>query len=190
MVIGYIRASATLPTLTAQKEHLQKAGCEKILEEQLGNTPKERPQLTALLQAVKPKDTLVAWSLASLCHSISHLIEVLTVLSQKQVYLIVLQEGIDTTKENSIYSLFEKLAQLEKELKKEKAGTGLKSAKARGRKGGRKKGLSQEAEHKAILAESYYKQGKLGVDEIAQKLKIAKSTLYRYLRHQGIDIRS
>ena len=34
---------------------------------------------------------------------------------------------------------------------------GLEAARARGRKGGRRQGMTKEAEQKAILAETYYK---------------------------------
>ena len=38
----------------------------------------------------------------------------------------------------------------------------------------------------AMAAEQLYREQKLPVDEITQLLKISRSTLYRYLRHQGV----
>ena len=38
---------------------------------------------------------------------------------------------------------------------------------ARGRKGGQWQGMTEEAEKKTILAESYYKQGDMTVNKIA-----------------------
>ncbi len=37
-------------------------------------------------------------------------------------------------------------------------------------------------------AETLYKEGKLGVNQIATQLGIAKNTLYKYLRHRGVEI--
>ncbi|MEB0302520.1 hypothetical protein QN348_16680, partial [Mucilaginibacter sp. 5C4] len=59
---------------------------------------------------------------------------------------------------------------------------------ARGRKGGRSKGLSKEAKRTAMLAQSLYNERKPGVDAIAKQLLISKMTLYKYLRHQGVKI--
>jgi hypothetical protein len=44
------------------------------------------------------------------------------------------------------------------------------------------------AESTACAAETLYREGKLSSQEIAGKLKIAKSTLYSYLRHRGVPI--
>ena len=54
--------------------------------------------------------------------------------------------------------------------------------------GGKPKGLSQQAEATACAAETLYKEGKLSVNQIAQQLGIAKNSLYKYLRHRGIEI--
>lgn len=41
-----------------------------------------------------------------------------------------------------------------------------------------------------MLAEVYYKEGKLGVDEIAKTIGVSKMTLYKYLRLRGVSIGS
>src|SRR5437899_3557452 len=61
---------------------------------------------------------------------------------------------------------------------------------ARGRLGGRPRGLSKQADATALAAETLYREGKLSVAQIAEKLSIAKSTLYVYLRHRGVPIGS
>ncbi|RMV02251.1 hypothetical protein ALP14_200118 [Pseudomonas amygdali pv. myricae] len=59
---------------------------------------------------------------------------------------------------------------------------------ARGRMGGRPKGLTPRAEATAMVAETLYRERKLSVAAIAQKLHVSKSTLYSYLRHRGVAI--
>jgi hypothetical protein len=61
-------------------------------------------------------------------------------------------------------------------------------AKEKNRQGARTKGLPPRAHDIAMAAEQLYREQKLPVDEIAQLLKISKSTLYRYLRHRGVAI--
>jgi Helix-turn-helix domain of resolvase len=59
-----------------------------------------------------------------------------------------------------------------------------KAARARGRKGGRPKGLTEAAKRKAVAAKALYNEGNLSVTEIAGNLGISKGTLYCYLRHE------
>lgn len=66
---------------------------------------------------------------------------------------------------------------------------GLKSARARGRIGGRKPGISVEAEKTAIAAE-LLKERKLSVRDICSKLNISIPTLDKYLRFRKVKIGS
>ena len=66
----------------------------------------------------------------------------------------------------------------------------MEAARARGRKGGRRRGPSAGARKEAMLAEVCYKEGKLGVDEIAKTVGISKMSLYKYLRLRGVRIGS
>ena len=49
----------------------------------------------------------------------------------------------------------------------------------------RRQGLSEEAQHKAMIAETLYKEGRLTVQEICERLGIARAPLYSYLRSRG-----
>lgn len=61
-------------------------------------------------------------------------------------------------------------------------------AHARDRKDSRRQGMTMEAEQKAILAETYYKEGKIGVNYIALEIGVPKMDLYKYLRHCKVVI--
>jgi DNA invertase Pin-like site-specific DNA recombinase len=100
-----------------------------------------------------------------------------------------LTDAINTTSAQGrlVFNLFASLAEFERELIRERTHAGLASARARGRVGGRR-GLSEEAERTAIIAETLYREQQLGVNEIAQRLRISKVTLYKYLRHRGVVI--
>lgn len=80
------------------------------------------------------------------------------------------------------YKLNALFAEWEKNQKRRRTLAGLDAARSRGRVGGRPKGLSQEAENKALAAESLYKERKLSVKEIAKRIGISTSTLYEYLK--------
>ena len=50
--------------------------------------------------------------------------------------------------------------------------------------------MTKEAEQKAILAETYYKEEKMGVNQIALEIGVSKMAIYRYLRHRKVPIGS
>jgi DNA invertase Pin-like site-specific DNA recombinase len=87
-----------------------------------------------------------------------------------------------------VFGIFASLAEFERELIRERTQAGLNSARARGRKGGRPKGMSQSAIEKATIAEALYKNGNIPVKKIAEQLGISKTTLYLYLRHRNVCI--
>lgn len=65
----------------------------------------------------------------------------------------------------------------------ERAKGGLTAAHARGKKGGRPKGSFNKTKPTASVT-SY--RGELSVSEITGTLQISRSTLYQYLRNEGV----
>ena len=62
------------------------------------------------------------------------------------------------------------------------------AARARGCVGGRKTGLSEEAQRTARAAGLLYKALALSVDDMAQSLRSCKATFYKYLHHRGVAL--
>jgi len=133
---------------------------------------------------------LVIWKLDRLGRNLAHLIHLTTKLIEKKVGLISLNDPIDTSTAQGrlVFGIFASLAEFERELIKERTQAGLKSARARGRMGGRPKGMSPEALEKAGIAEALYKNGTIPVKKIAAQLGISKTTLYLYLRYRNVSI--
>jgi hypothetical protein len=122
--------------------------------------------------------------------SLAHLVELVGDLVKRKVGLVSLNDPIDTTtaQDRLVFNLFASLAEFERELIRERTHAGLSAARARGRVGGRPKGLSSQAQATAMAAETLYREKRLSVSSIAGKLHISKSTLYGYLRHRRVDI--
>ena len=101
-------------------------------------------------------------------------------LEFRGVGLVSLTDVINTTSVQGrlVFNLFASLAEFERELIREHTHARLASARARGRVGGRRRGLSEEAERTPIVAETLYREQQLGVNAIAQHLCISKVTLY------------
>jgi DNA invertase Pin-like site-specific DNA recombinase len=188
--IGYARVSTQEQHLDLQLDALHHEGCEPIYQEQVSGAKTDRPELDKALAYLRAGDTLVIWKLDRLGRSLTHLIDVVTALMAKGVGLKSLHDPIDTTTAQGrfIFNVFASLAEFERDLIQERTKAGLQAARARGRTGGRPKGLSAEAEEKALAAETLYRARQLSANQIAKRLGIAKRTLYSYLRHRGVAI--
>lgn len=193
MKIGYARVSTKDQNLDLQKDALKEWGCEEIYCDVASGANTQRPQMQEAFKRLRKGDTLVIWKLDRLGRSLKHLIEVVHDLELKGVGLKSLRDDfIDTTTSQGklIFNIFACLSEFERDLIRERTQAGLKAARARGRKGGRPKGLSKEAESTAYAAEALYKEGKLSIKAISDKLGVSRATLYSYLRHRGVKIGS
>ncbi|KAA6438933.1 recombinase family protein [Dyadobacter flavalbus] len=190
MKIGYARVSTQDQNLEMQLDALQKAGCEKVFQEKASGIKSDRPQLAAMQQILREGDIIYIYKLDRLGRSLKHLLEMTSDFEKRGIGLVSINDSIDTTTAQGrlIFNIFASLAEFERDLIRERTKSGLDAARARGRKGGRSRGLSKEAEKKAMLAQTLYNERKLGVNEIAADLEISKMTLYKYLRHRGVQI--
>jgi DNA invertase Pin-like site-specific DNA recombinase len=188
MKIGYARVSTREQSLSMQVDALKKAGCDQIHEEIASGAKTSRPVLEEIMRNLREGDTLIIWKLDRLGRNLAHLIHLTTKLIEKKVGLISLNDPIDTSTAQGrmVFGIFASLAEFERELIRERTQAGLKSA--RGRKGGRPKGMTQAAIEKAAIAEALYKNGSIPVKKIAEQLGISKTTLYLYLRYRNVDI--
>ena len=191
MLIGYARVSTKDQNIELQLDALKKYGCEKIFTDYASGAKSKRPGLEELHSHLREDDVIVIWKLDRIGRSLKHLVNLIDDLSDRQVGLISLNDPIDTTTAQGrlIFGIFACVAEFERELIRERTNAGLAAARARGRKGGRRPGLSDDAKTKARLAESLYKEG-VSSREICQHLGIAKSSLYKYLRYRNVKIGS
>ena len=181
MLIGYARVSTHDQNLDSQKDALHKSGCEKIFVDQISGTVAARPGLEQAMEMLREGDTLVVWRLDRLGRSLKHLIELMGELEVRGVAFKSLQEAIDTSTPGGrlIFHVFGALAEFERNLIRERTRAGLAAARARGRKGGRKKSLNAQQRKVAV---GLYKARTHLIKEICQIMGISKPTLYSYLR--------
>ena len=190
MKIGYARVSTRDQKSDLQVDALKAAGCERVYQDVASGAKTARPALDELLGQLRAGDVLVIWKLDRMGRSLKHLVELVGSLMERKVGLLSLNDPIDTTSAQGrlVFNLFASLAEFERELIRERTQAGLTAARARGRVGGRPKGLAPQAEATALAADTLYRERKLSGAAIAQKLHVSKSTLYSYLRHRGVEI--
>ena len=189
MLLGYARVSTKDQNLDLQLDALRSHGCEKFFTDTVSGAKSVRPGLDKILKEARPKDVIVIWKLDRLGRSLKHLVELVAELNQRNIGLRSLNDPIDTTTAQGrlVFNIFASLAEFEREIIRERTNAGLVAARARGRVGGRKPGLDEDAQRKARIAASYYEEG-MPVNQIAKDLDISKATLYKYLRFRKVEI--
>jgi len=180
MLIGYARISTTEQSLDLQIDNLKSEGCEKIFTDIASGSKNERPGLDEAIKFCRNGDTLVVWKLDRMGRSMSHLIAAIKQFETQGVGFRSLTENIDTTTPGGrlVFHLFGALAEFERDLIRERVQAGLRSARARGRKGGRPP-VSEETK---AMAKSLMANKDLSIKQICDRLGIAKSTLYKYVK--------
>jgi DNA invertase Pin-like site-specific DNA recombinase len=180
MLVGYARVSTQDQDLSLQLDALQAAGCDKVYTEKASGVQRDRPQLQAALDYMRGKDTLVVWKLDRLARSLKQLIETVENLGGRGIGLRSLTESLDTTTSGGtlVFHLFAALAEFERSIIRERTRSGLQAARRRGRIGGRPPALKSQdlAEARALLRDP-----DITVEQVAKRLGVAPSTLYRHL---------
>jgi len=191
MLIGYARISKAdnSQVLDLQIDALieSKIDKENIYTDKISGVKDKRPGLESCLKALRKDDTLVVWKLDRLGRSLKHLITTIDDLNQKGVgFKVLTGEGIniDTTTAagKMIFSIFGAFAEFERELIRERTIAGLKAARARGRRGGRKFQLTKA---QVRLAQVAMQNRDTSVGELCKELGITRPTLYRYVGPNG-----
>lgn len=180
MRIGYARVSTIDQTLDLQRDALKEAGCGKVFADQgVSGAAINRPGLDRAMQTLKAGDTLVVWKLDRLGRSLSHLVQTVTELGERGVGFQSLSDPIDTTNAGGrlVMHLMAALAEFERSLIVERTRAGLKAAKRRGVKLGRKPTLTED---QLVHACRLIEQGESPRD-VARTLRVHRSTLYRHL---------
>ena len=191
MLIGYARVSKAdgSQSLDLQLDALIEAGVEKgqIYSDLASGIKDDRSGLDACLEALRVGDVLVVWRLDRMGRNLHHLVRTVSMLSERGVGLKVLTgQGtlIDTTTAAGrlSFGIFAALAEFERELIRERTMAGLKSARARGRKGGRKFALTKA---QVRMAQAAMASRDTSVSELCKELGVTPVTLYRYVDPNG-----
>ena len=177
MRVGYARVSTVGQKLDVQMDHL--ADCDRIFREKASaSSTKNRPELKNALDFVREEDVFVVTKLDRLARSVVDLSIIVQRLEEKNVDLVVMDQGIDTT---TIYgklqfNILAAIGEFERGLIRERSLEGREKAKARGVVfGARPKLTSQEI---VELLKDYETPG-CSKREIAEHYGISTSSVYR-----------
>jgi DNA invertase Pin-like site-specific DNA recombinase len=187
MLVGYMRVSSELDrqSTNLQRDALLAAGVDvrHLFEDHASGAKDDRKGLAKALEFVRPGDVLVVWKLDRLGRSLSHLLEIVNTLKNKQVAFRSLTEGMDTTTPSGelLFHVFGALAQYERALIQERVVAGLSAARRRGRIGGRPQAITGEKLEAIITALN----GGMSKAAVCRNFGVKRTTLIETLARIG-----
>lgn len=146
-LIGYARVSKTEDQdIAPQIEALEVAGCKRVYEEKASGGRWDRPELHRLFDRLDKGDTLVVWKLDRLSRSLKDLLLILEKIDAAGAGFRSLTEAIDTTipAGRMMMQMLGSFAEFERAMVRERTQAGLSTARAQGRRGGRRPKFTHE----------------------------------------------
>ncbi len=178
----YARIPTTEQSLDLQRDALKRAVCEEFIEDTAGGNL-HRSGLERVQDMPRPGDVLAVWQLDRLGRTLKHLIDLMGELECQGIGFHSVTESVDTTTPSGklVFHIFGALAEFERNLIRERTYAGVAAARARGKKGGRRKKLGDK---QRAVAVNVYRQKKHTIDEICKAVGTSRPTLYKYVAAQ------
>lgn len=183
MMIGYARVSTKDQSLDLQIDALKEFGAERIYQEKQSGSLNDRQELQKALDSLREGDTFIVYKLDRLARSTLKLLKVSEQLEESGVELISIKDNIDTTSPmgKAMFRMLSVLAELERDMIRERTRAGLDAARSRGRTGGRPKAKKEKVE-KAV---KMYRSKSFTIREISEVTGVSSATIYRYLKENS-----
>ena len=153
----YLRVSTSEQTILNQelelKEYCKRNDIEihKIYrDEGVSGAKTSRPELDLMLKDMRERkfDCVIAWKLDRLGRSVQHLLQILEELNNKEIRLIITDMNIDTgtSQGKFFFTIIGAVAELERNIIRERIMSGLKRRKSQGKPLGRQKGSKDKSQ--------------------------------------------
>ena len=179
--LGYARVSTVDQNLDRQVIALQEADCEKIYEEKITGTKKDREELNRLLEELQEGDTVIVKELTRVSRSTSDMLNLVEQITKKGCHIKSLNESwLDTSSPAGelMLTIFAGLAQFERKLLLQRCNEGRAIAVAKGVKMGRPKTGGKQLEYAIEL----YKNKEMSIRKICEVTGVSKATLCRRIK--------
>lgn len=181
MKIGYIRCSSEQQNTARQEVLMQELGVDEVFIEKISGKNTDRPELKKLLSYVRRGDTVIVSEISRFARNTKDLLELIEILTQKEVEFISQKEAIDTSTPTGKFMLtvFGAVSELERSYILSRQAEGIAIAKKKGKYKGRKPIEFPPGTDTVI---NKWKGGQITAAEAMRRLGISKSTFYRKFR--------
>jgi len=179
--IGLARVSTEDQNCDMQINALKAFGCERIFREDGvsgGIHPYERAEFQKAMSYLREGDIFAVWKMDRLGRSLKGIIDTVDGLRDSGIQFVSLTENVDTTTATgrAFWQFIGLMAELERELIRERTKEGLLAARQRGVKLGRKYKLT---DRQIIQAYESLENRRVSIPDIAYTLGVSRQTLQR-----------
>lgn len=196
MVVKYMRVSTLHQDHMRQEYLLDRLGVifEKSYEDKITGKVKDRPALNKMLKELRCGDIVYCESISRLGRNLKDLIEIIDKLVEREIRVIIVKEGIDTS--NSTYKLllgiFGAVAEMERETIQQRINDSISSLKEKRENGeiatksgkwfGRQKMIREDLSDDFKKYYKKWKRGDLTKVEVSKILGVGRQTLDRWIK--------
>lgn len=178
--VAYLRVSAKDQNMDTQRAKVEALKVDRIFEERASGAKDDRPVLKECLAYLREGDTLLVTRADRIARNAGHLLTTVQGLKKKGVTVHFLDQqelNSDGKYADFLLTVLAAVAQLERDIMDEKRKDGIAAARAKGKKFGRPRVITDkiEAEARQLKADGH------GTPEIARRLNLGVSTTYRLL---------
>ena len=197
MVYGYIRVSSDKQTVENQRYEIN-AFCRKEsleigdwIEETISGTKRyDKRRLGRLLKRVKKDDIIICSELSRLGRSLFMIMEILNICMTRECRVWTIKDGYrlgDDIQSKVLAFAFGLSAEIERNLISQRTKEALARKKAEGVSLGRRPGSKNHGHKLSGLQPRVSKllADGLSMKEVARKMKVSRSTLYRFLKQNS-----
>jgi len=181
MLFGYIRrAIGDEDTLATQRQALEHAGCEQLVEDVAAKGQGDQPELRRLLNELREGDVVVVCRLDGLGRSLQDVVHLVQCVVAAGAGFRSLTEAIDTTTASgrAAAQVFVSLAAFDHTVARCRVSAGLAAARAQGRIGGRRPKLTPG--QRSVMVEDVL-SGRRTAAQVARLHKVSQPTVSRLL---------
>ena len=192
MKYGYCRCSTDekRQDINRQVRELKEMGVtdEKyIYKEYISGTSKEKPELEKLKSVVNSGDTICATEPSRLTRSTKQLCEIIDFCKEKHLRLELGNFVVDCRKEldpmtEGMLKMMGVFSELERNMISARVKSGMKNAKAKGKKIGRAKSSINNIPKEVIKYYEFYKNNKINKTTYAKMCGVTRPSIYKYIK--------
>ncbi len=191
----YLRVSTENQNVDMQLDRVKLLGAkeENIFIDKDSGKNDDRKELQRLLGKLRKGDKVIFYDLTRLGRNLKYLITLVEHFYQTGIDFqdltnpFINTESTRTAEGELIFLIFGALGQYFRKSSNEKVKAGLAAARARGKFGGRPKGISDKLKEVAPLAVIMHKNPEVSIKDIMKALKISQGSVYRCFEHEGYD---
>ena len=186
MRVGYVRCSTIEQNEARQLKMMEEQKAEKLFIDKASGKNTDRKAFKEMMAFVRAEDIVIVESISRIAINTRDLLTIVSELTEKGVEFVSLKESIDTTTPQGRFMLtvFDALAELERENILERQREGIEIAKTEGKYKGRKPVDIDEEHFKSVCKR--WRAGEITATAAMKEVGLKPNTFYRRVKEMSL----